>query len=214
MNIVSGGLSAILYGNNNYVVVDGETSFYIDWFVNIDCIADGAFQNVIIYNINVGTQLTFGCFLRDVGGASGFVSEAMSLDVRASSGIAEPISSFDRAFHVSRGILHLLQLSLHNVLLTEQNKSGYGRYYESRYVQPEPTPLPRDTVIVLALLLISISLLLIVYSLKRGDYLLVIGALVQFIPLALGLELLLYNGCLPFFVSLYSAFPICRYAIP
>jgi hypothetical protein len=109
---------------------------------------------------------------------------------------------------------HFLQLSLHRILLTKEDQGSYRRYYESRYVQPEPSPLPRITTIVIAFLLLSVSVLLMIYSLKRDDYLLVVGVLIQFVPFALGLELLLYNDCPPFFVSLYSALPICRYVIP
>ena len=108
---------------------------------------------------------------------------------------------------------HFIQLSLHRILLTKEDQGSYRRYYESRYVQPEPSPLPRIATVI-AFLLLSVSVLLMIYSLKRDDYLLVVGALIQFVPFALGLELLLYNDCPPFFVSLYSALPICRYVIP
>ena len=86
--------------------------------------------------------------------------------------------------------------------------------HESPYVQAIASPLPRTATIILASLLLGISLLLMIYSLKRDDYLLVIGALLSFIPFALGLELLLYNDCPPFFSGLYSALPICRHVIP
>ena len=81
------------------------------------------------------------------------------------------------------------------------------------YVQPEPSPLPRIATVAIAIPLLSASVLLIIYSLKRDDYWLVVGALIQFVPFALGLQLLLYDSCPPFFASLYSALPICRYVI-
>lgn len=109
---------------------------------------------------------------------------------------------------------HFVKGSLHHILLTKEEEGSYARYYESRYVQPEPPPLPRISTIVLGLLLLAVSLLISVYSLKCSNYLLRIGVLIHFVPLAFSLELLLYNDCPPFFVSLYSALPICRYVIP
>lgn len=68
--------------------------------------------------------------------------------------------------------------------------------------------------VIISLLLFAISLLLIVYSLKHDNYLLVIGLLLMFIPFALGFELPVHNECPPYFVSVYSTLPVCRYEFP
>jgi hypothetical protein len=106
---------------------------------------------------------------------------------------------------------HGVELPLHRNLLSPQETSGRGGDNYRRYIEPKPSTLPRIATISIGILLLSVSLQLIVYSLKRSDYFLVIGLLLMFPILSLGIELLTFNACPPYLVSFYSSLPICRY---
>ena len=106
---------------------------------------------------------------------------------------------------------HRRQLPPHDALLAKEKDSSADSGTHGGYVKPEPAALSLFSAPLVGVLLCGVALGLIVYSLYRGDYLLPVGVFLAFIPAALGLSLLLDGTCPLFFVSLYSALPICRY---
>ena len=91
----------------NHHIIGQMLPCNFDRFPDVCSIAQRTFQCHVADDSNIGSQLTLGGFDCVVGRTFRFIGEAMSLDIRASSGIAKSIGSFNRAFHVSGSRLHL-----------------------------------------------------------------------------------------------------------
>jgi hypothetical protein len=153
----------------------------------------------------------------DPNGRSG-----QSSDCRAVSGIMDGVSNVDvylTRINDHRGLegadrypwplfgLHFIQLPLHNTTLIASVTAGDANRYQTdggsspepgspKYINPETTPFPRNTGFVIGMSLIACSFYILYTSLKRFDYLVLVGSLLGFIPFAIGL-----------FLTFFSLFP-------
>ena len=110
--------------------------------------------------------------------------------------------------------LHLVQLSLHRVLLPQQENGSRSGYNNASYIESKTLSLPRSATVILGTAIIGICVMGVIYCLKRDSYMLLIGLFLMFIPFFFGLSLVVYNRCPPYLVGLYSTLPICRYEVP
>jgi hypothetical protein len=109
---------------------------------------------------------------------------------------------------------HLVQLASHNNLLTKQEESGNKGGQHGGHVEPKPAALPPMATLIVGYLSLGVALGMVIYSMKRGDYLLPVCVFLAFLPFALGLSLVLDGTYPAFFFSLYSVLPVCRYSFP